>query len=221
MTDVGNVAAVIDHTLLRPEATRADVDRLCGEALTLETYGVCVFPSHVGTARDILRGRGVRISAVVAFPFGCTFLESKKSEARSAAAAGADEIDVVINLSELKSGNDRAVQTEMEQLMEDGRELGLVMKFIIETAYLNKEERLRVVDIANRVGVDFIKTSTGFAPAGAKEEDVRFLRQHLTPGILIKAAGGIRSRKQADALIEAGASRLGCSLSVEILQEDA
>ncbi len=105
--------------------------------------------------------------------------------------------------------------------MEDGRELGLVMKFIIETAYLNKEERLRVVDIANRVGVDFIKTSTGFAPAGAKEEDVRFLRQHLTPGILIKAAGGIRSRKQAHALIEAGASRLGCSLSVEILQEDA
>ena len=221
MTDVGSLAAVIDHTLLRPEATRADVDRLCGEALELETYGVCVFPSHVGTARDILKGRGVRISAVVAFPFGCTFLETKESEARSAASAGADEIDVVINLSELKSGNDRAVQTEMKQLMEDGRELGLVMKFIIEMTYLDGEERRRVVDIANRVGVDFIKTSTGFAPAGAKEEDVRFLRQHLTPGIRIKAAGGIRTREQAHALIEAGASRLGCSRSVEILEEDA
>ena len=221
MTDTSNLASVIDHTLLRPEASSADVVRLCGEAQTLGVYAVCIFPSHVNVARDILGGDGIRVASVVAFPFGCTFPEIKEREARGAAAAGADEIDVVINFSELKSGNDQVVREEMERLMETGRELELVMKFIVETAYLDQKELRRIVDIANLVGVDFIKTSTGFAPGGAIEEDILFLRKHLKPEIQIKAAGGIRSRQQACALVDAGAARLGCSRTVEILQEDS
>jgi deoxyribose-phosphate aldolase len=180
---------------------------------------VCVFPSHVSGARDALRNTRVKIATVIAFPFGVTFTEVKEAELRTAAARGADEADFVINIAALKSGDASSVETEMQSLTDTARGLGVVSKFIIETAYLGHEEKLLACKIANRVRPDFMKTSTGYAPAGATVEDVKLMRANLLPEIQIKAAGGIRTYKDARALLEAGATRLGTSSGIAIVEE--
>jgi deoxyribose-phosphate aldolase len=209
----------IDHTLLQPIGTTNDVRRLCTEALEYGMAAVCIFPSYVPMARDLLKGSRVKIATVIAFPFGVTFTEIKEAEMRSSASRGADEMDFVINIAALKSGDDKAVEDEMQQLTARARTIGVHTKFIIETAYLTDDEKIRVCKAANRVKPDFMKTSTGYGPSGAKVEDVRLMRSNLLPEIQIKAAGGIRSHAEALQLLQAGASRLGTSSGIKIIEE--
>ena len=209
----------IDHTLLRPIGTTTDIRRLCTEAVEYGMAAVCVFPSYVPMAREILKESRVKIATVIAFPFGVTYTEIKEAEMRTSAARGADEMDFVINIAALKSGDDRAIEQEMEYLTSKARTIGVRTKFIIETAYLTDDEKLRVCKAANRVKPDFMKTSTGYGPSGATVEDVRMMRSSLLPEIQIKAAGGIRSYAEALQLLQAGASRLGTSSGIKIIEE--
>ena len=209
----------IDHTLLRPTGTVADIRQLCAEAVEHGMSAVCVSPSYVAVAREALKDSRVRIATVIAFPFGVTFTEVKEAELRAAAARGAGEADIVINIAALKSGDAASVEQEMQHLTEKARGLGVLTKFIIETAYLGHAEKILACKIANRVRPDFMKTSTGYGPAGATVEDVRLMRENLLPEIQIKAAGGIRTYKDARALLDAGASRLGTSSGIAILEE--
>src|SRR5213596_1833856 len=209
----------IDHTLLRPIGTSTDIRRLCTEAMEYGMAAVCIFPSYVPMARDILKNSRVKIATVIAFPFGVTFTEIKEGEMRASAARGADEMDFVINIAALKSGDDRAIEQEMEYLTSKARTIGVRTKFIIETAYLADDEKIRVCKAANRVKPDFMKTYTGYGPSGATVEDVRMMRSSLLPEIQIKAAGGIRSYAEALQLLQAGASRLGTSSGLKIIEE--
>ena len=209
----------IDHTLLRPIGTSTDIRRLCTEAIDYGMAAVCIFPSYVPMARDILKNSRVKIATVIAFPFGVTFTEIKEAEMRASAARGADEMDFVINIAALKSGDDRSIEDEMHYLSAKARTLGVATKFIIETAYLSEDEKVRACKIANRVKPDFMKTSTGYGPAGATVEDVRLMRANLLPEIQIKAAGGIRSHAEALQMLQAGASRLGTSSGIKIIEE--
>jgi len=209
----------IDHTLLRPIATTTDIRRLCTEAIEYGMAAVCVFPSYVPMAREILKESRVKIATVIAFPFGVTYTEIKEAEMRASAARGADEMDFVINIAALKSGDEKAIEQEMEFLTSKARTIGVRTKFIIETAYLTDDEKVRVCKVANRVKPDFMKTSTGYGPSGATVEDVRMMRSSLLPEIQIKAAGGIRSYAEALQLLQAGASRLGTSSGIKIVEE--
>jgi deoxyribose-phosphate aldolase len=215
-TDFGRY---IDHTLLTPTATANDIRQLCVEAARHGMAAVCIFPSYVRLARETLRNSRVRIATVIAFPFGVTFTEVKDAELRLSAANGADEADFVINIAAIKSGDDRAVEDEMQHLTAKARTLGVCSKFIIEAAYLTHDEKIRACKIANRVRPDFMKTSTGYGPSGATEADVRLMRENLLPEIKIKAAGGIRSHSNALTMLHAGASRLGTSSGIQILKE--
>jgi deoxyribose-phosphate aldolase len=209
----------IDHTNLQATGAEVDIRRLCAEAQEYGMAAVCIFPCFVPLAREILKNSRVKLATVVAFPFGATFTEVKEAEMRVAASRGADELDFVVNIPAVKSGDFRSVEQEIDFLVSKARSLGVVTKFIIETAHLTEDEKVALCKIANRVRPDFMKTSTGYGPAGATVEDVRLMRTHLLPGIQIKAAGGIRSHKDAVALLRAGASRLGTSSGVKIIQE--
>jgi deoxyribose-phosphate aldolase len=211
----------IDHTLLRPIGTTTDVRRLCSESVKYGMAAVCLFPYYIPIARDLLKDTRVKIATVIAFPFGVTFTEIKEAEMRASAARGADEMDFVINIAALKSGADKIVEEEMHYLIARSRTLGVHTKFIIETAYLSEDEKVRVCKIANRVRPDFMKTSTGYGPSGANVADVRLMRANLLPEIQIKAAGGIQSYSEALQLLEAGASRLGTSSGIKIIEEAA
>src|SRR5437762_13959795 len=209
----------IDHTLLRPIGTTTDIRRLCTEAIEYGMAAVCIFPSYVPLAREILKDSRVKIATVIAFPFGVTFTEIKEAEMRASAARGADEMDFVINIAALKSGDDKAIEKEMEYLTSEARTIGVRTRFIMETAYLTDVEKVRVCKVANRVKADFMKTSTGYGPSGATVEDVRLMRAHLLPEIQIKAAGGIRNYAEAVQMLQAGASRLGTSSGIKIIEE--
>jgi deoxyribose-phosphate aldolase len=211
----------IDHTLLQPIGTTTDIRRLCMEAIQYGMAAVCIFPSYVPMAREILKDSRVRIATVIAFPFGVTFTEIKEAEMRASAARGADEMDFVINIAALKSGEDKSIEDEMLYLTARSRSLGVQTKFIVETAYLTDDEKIRTCKIANRVRPDFMKTSTGYGPSGATVADVRLMRSHLLPEIQIKAAGGIRSHTEALQMLRAGASRLGTSSGIRIIEEAA
>jgi deoxyribose-phosphate aldolase len=213
------ISRYIDHTLLRPTATTADVGRLCREAQDHEFIAVCVFPAHVAIASEILAKTLVKIVTVVAFPFGVTFKEIKGAELTASAAQGASEADFVLNISSIKSGNDAFVEAEMQYLTDLARQLGVISKFIIETGCLNHDEKIRLCRIANRVGPDFLKTSTGYGPSGATVADVKLMRATLRSEIQIKASGGIRTYSDAVALLDAGASRIGTSFGVVIAEE--
>ena len=209
----------IDHTLLRPIGTANDIRRLCTEAIEYGMAAVCIFPSYVPMARDLLKTSRVKIATVIAFPFGVTFTDIKEAEMRASAAQGADEMDFVINIAALKSGDDRSIEEEMQYLTAKARTLGVQTKFIIETAYLTDDEKVRACKIGNRVRPDFMKTSTGYGPTGATVEDVRLMRSNLLPEIQIKAAGGIRSHAEAVQMLQAGAARLGTSSGIKIIEE--
>lgn len=215
----GEVAKLIDHTLLRPDATRHDIEILCREALDFEFANVCINPTWVTLAARLLDGSGVGVCAVVGFPLGATTPDVKVCEARRAIADGAREIDMVINIGALKSGDRDDVQRDIEAVTASCREGSALCKAIIEAALLTGDEKAAACMLAKAAGADFVKTSTGFGPAGATIADVALMRQLVGPGMGIKAAGGIRDLATLKAMVNAGATRIGTSAGVRIVQE--
>lgn len=209
------IAASVDHTLLKPGATQEDIAKVCKEARDYCFASVCVNPSYVALSAKLLAGSGVKVCTVVGFPLGSTTPTVKAIEARDAMANGADEIDMVINVGALKSGNDAFVREDIRAVREATR--GKVLKVIIETALLSGDEKVRACRIAKEVGADFVKTSTGFGGGGATAADVELMRRTVGPLMGIKASGGIRDRFAAEKMLAAGATRLGTSASVGIV----
>ncbi len=211
------VSRYVDHTMLKPNATQEEIAKLCEEAKTFCFASVCVNPSYVAFAAQLLRGSGVKVCTVVGFPLGSTTSTVKAIEARDAMANGADEIDMVINVGALKSGNDAVVLDDIRSVREATR--GRVLKVILETALLTKDEKIRACMLCKKALADFVKTSTGFGGGGATVEDVRLMRQTVGPMMGVKASGGIRDAKAASEMIAAGATRLGTSASVAIVTD--
>jgi deoxyribose-phosphate aldolase len=211
---------LIDHTLLRPEATTADVEKLCEEALRHKFFSVCLNPTYVKQAKTLLRGSQVKVCCVVGFPLGAQPPEIKALEARRATREGASEIDMVINIGALKSKDDELVFKDIRGVVEVCKEGRAVSKVILETVLLSDEEKVRGCQLAMRAGADFVKTSTGFSSRGAVPEDVALMARTVAPRRLgVKAAGGIRTYADVVKMIQAGATRVGCSASVKILEE--
>lgn len=215
------LAQRIDHTLLRPTATFADIDRLCQEALQYRFASVCIQPCWVERAARHLTGSGVAVGTVVGFPLGANMPSVKLYEAEQALAAGATELDMVIALPALKSGDWRTVRHEIEQIASLCRSAtpSVVLKVIIECCYLTQEEKIQATRAVAESGADFVKTSTGFGESGVTIEDVRLLRSAAPPHLKIKAAGGVRTLSLALELLQAGADRIGTSSGVTLLQQ--
>ena len=215
-----NLAPHIDHTLLRPDATPAQIKQLCAEALEYRFASVCVPPCYVRLAAEKLHDSGVAVCTVVGFPLGYQLAKVKFFEAHQALTEGAAELDMVINLGALKAGHTEEVEEEIGQLAELCHLRGALLKVIIETALLTEEEIVLACQLCEEAGADFVKTSTGFANRGASVADIMLMRQSLPDRIRIKAAGGIRTRTAALALVAAGADRIGSSNSLVLLHED-
>jgi deoxyribose-phosphate aldolase len=213
------VARLIDHTLLKAEATPAQVERLCDEARRYGFASVCINPVYVKPAAERLAGSGVAVCTVVGFPLGATSSATKVCEARQAMADGAAEIDMVIHIGALKARDRKAVQDDIAAVAATCREGGALLKVIIEAVLLSDEEKVIACQLARAAGADFVKTSTGFAGGGATVEDVRLMRQTVGPQVGVKAAGGVRSYADALAMVEAGASRIGASAGVQIVEQ--
>jgi deoxyribose-phosphate aldolase len=214
-------ASLVDHTLLKPEASEADIQRLCEEAAQYHFASVCVNPVWVKACACWLRGSGVPVCTVVGFPLGATLADVKAYETRRAIFDGAREIDMVINVGALKCGDDCAVEFDIRSVVEAAHEHGVLVKTIIETALLTDDEKVRACLAAKRAGADFVKTSTGFAKSGATVADVALMRRTVGPDLGVKAAGGVKGISDARAMVEAGATRLGASVGVKIAQEAA
>ena len=215
----GSVAAMIDHTLLKPDATRKDIEQLCREAADYKFATVCVNPTWVATCAQLLRGSGVLVTSVVGFPLGATTPDVKHYETRRAIFDGAREIDMVINIGALKSGDLRLVERDIESVSAPCREAGAVSKVIIEAALLTDEEKITACTLAKAAGADFVKTSTGFASGGATAADVALMRRVVGAQMGVKAAGGVRDLEGLKAMVAAGATRVGASAGVRIVQE--
>jgi deoxyribose-phosphate aldolase len=215
----GSVAAMIDHTLLKPDATRKDIEQLCREAAEYKFATVCVNPTWVATCAQLLRGSGVLVTSVVGFPLGATTPDVKHYETRRAIFDGAREIDMVINIGALKSGDLRLVERDIEGVATPCREAGAVSKVIIEAALLTDEEKITACTLAKAAGADFVKTSTGFASGGATAADVALMRRVVGEQMGVKAAGGVRDLEGLKAMVAAGATRVGASAGVRIVQE--
>src|SRR5919202_1739737 len=214
-------ASLVDHTLLKPEASEADITRLCEEAARYGFASVCVNPSWVKTSACVLRGSGVPVCTVVGFPLGATLADVKAYEARRAIFDGAREVDMVINIGALKSNDDCAVEHDIRAVVEVAHEYDVLVKVIIETALLTDDEKVRASLAAKRAGADFVKTSTGFAKHGATVADVALMRRTVGAEMGVKAAGGVKGIEDARAMVEAGATRIGASVGVKIAQEAA
>ena len=210
------LASHIDHTILKPATTLFDIEKICNEALEYGFAAVCVPPPFVAVAQAF----GVRTATVIGFPFGYSAVAAKLAEIGQVIADGVDELEIVINLVLLKGGRWQELEEEMTVLTARAHTGGKIVKVIIESGILSDEEITRCCKLYSRVGVDFLKTSTGYAEKGASVEAVQLMRQHLPAGIRIKASGGIRDAAFARQLIEAGADRLGCSASVAIVKEE-
>jgi deoxyribose-phosphate aldolase len=217
--EVRALAGLMDHTLLRPQATRAEVERLADDAREWCFATICVNPAWIPVAAERLRGSGVKIATVAGFPLGATLTSAKRAEAEAAILAGAHEVDMVMNIGAMKSGDLARVESDVAGVAEVCRAGGAGLKVIIENAYLTDEEKVEACRIVQRAGAEFVKTSTGFGPSGAKEEDVRLMRRTVGPVMGVKAAGGIRTLDDALKMLRAGATRLGTSASVTILEE--
>lgn len=211
------LARLIEHTLLRPDVKDSDIERVCEEAVRFNFVAVCIPPFYTSLASKILKHSGVKVCTVVGFPFGYNFPESKSFEAAQAVENGADELDMVINISALKSGDFVAVCKDIEGVVSAAK--GYKIKVIIETCYLSRKEKIKACECAVKSGAAFVKTSTGIGTGGASVEDVRLMCKIVPEGVGVKAAGGIRDLKTALALIEAGAKRIGTSAGVELISE--
>jgi deoxyribose-phosphate aldolase len=214
-----SLAHVIDHTLLKPEATREQIENLCDEAVRYRFACAMVNPMWVSTAAGLLSGTGVPVGAVIGFPLGASLVSTQRHEAAALLKMGAREIDMVIPIGRLKSGDHRAVQHTIHGVVSIVHHHGALLKVILETALLNVEEKLRGAEIAIQSGADFIKTSTGFAPGGATAADVALMRGVAGARAGVKASGGIRTLADVRAMLEAGANRIGASASVAIVRE--
>ncbi len=206
---------LIDHTLLKPDASDADIDKLCAEAQQYDFASVCVNPHFVSRCATNLKGSNVKVCTVIGFPLGQTLTSVKVYETKAAIKAGAEEIDMVINISMLKQHLDIEFQGEIAQVKQACA--GHLLKVIIETCLLSDEEKVRACRLAVRAGADYVKTSTGFATGGATIADVALMRQTVGPTIGVKASGGIRSLEDVKAMVEAGATRIGTSSGVKIM----
>ena len=216
------VAKLIDHTVLKPEATAEDIDKLCAEAAKYGFYSVCVNPVWVAKAKQLLRGTPVKVCAVVGFPLGAQAPEIKLLEARRALREGAQEIDMVINIGALKSKDDRLVARDIRGVVEICDEARALSKVILETALLTDEEKVRACQLSMKAGADFVKTSTGFSKGGATVEDIALMARTVAPRKLgVKASGGVRTYDDLMKMVNAGATRVGSSNSVKIMEEAA
>ena len=214
-----NIAAYIDHTVLKPTTTQADIVKLCTEALENNFAAVCVPPLFVKMAKQMVTNTTVKVATVIGFPFGYSAIEAKVAEIILAIIDGADELDVVVNISAIKNNDWQFLANEINTLMPIIRKQQKVIKIIIESGILTNAEIIKCCDLYGAAGVDFLKTSTGYAEVGATLEAVVLIRKHLTNSIKIKASGGIKSYTFAKQLIAAGADRLGCSSSLQIVLE--
>jgi len=215
--DMHTLARYIDHTNLNASAKREDIKKLCEEAKEYGFYAVCVNPYRVKDAAEFLKGTDIKIAAVVGFPLGATYTEAKIQEAIMAIKTGAREIDMVLNIGALKDGAYETVEQDIKGVVEASHAMHAIVKVIIETCYLTDEEKIKACELAKNAGADFVKTSTGFGKAGAKVEDVKLMRSIVGKDMGVKAAGGIHTADEAIAMIEAGATRIGASRSVQII----
>jgi len=212
-------ASLIDHTLLKPEASEADIRKLCEEAVKFGFASVCVNPGWVKTASEFLRGSSVPVCTVIGFPLGATLSDVKAYEARRSIFNGAKEVDMVINIGALKSGDDCAVEDDIRAVSDAAHENRVLCKVIIETALLSDEEKVRACLAAKNAGADFVKTSTGFSKGGATVHDIALMRRTVGSALGVKASGGVKGIEDARAMFEAGATRIGASVGVKIAQE--
>ncbi len=217
----GGVAALIDHTLLKPDATRQDIEKLCKEASEHRFATVCVNPAWVATCRDLLRGSPVGVCSVVGFPLGATVADVKHFETHRVIFDGAREVDMVINIGALKSGDLRTVERDIEAVTTPCRAAGVLSKVIIEATYLTDEEKVTACSLSKAAGADYVKTSTGFGPGGATVADVALMRRVVGQDMGVKAAGGVRDLEGLKAMVAAGASSVGASAGVKIVQESS
>ena len=213
------VAAMIDHTLLKPDATRAEIETLCREAADYKFASVCVNPTWVSLCARLLADTAVKVCTVIGFPLGATTSDTKHFETRRAIFDGAREIDMVINVGALKSGDLRLVESDIEAVTTPCREVGAVSKVIIETALLTDDEKVTACTLARAACADFVKTSTGFASGGATAADVALMRRVVGADMGVKASGGVRDLEGLKAMVAAGATRIGASAGVRIVQE--
>jgi deoxyribose-phosphate aldolase len=219
VSDWHSAANLIDHTLLKPDATRKEVIVLCDEALRYGFHAAMVTPTHVSFTAARLRGTPVRVGTVVGFPLGANLTVTKLAEAEAVLRSGAHEIDAVLDIAALKARDRVLLQTEMRSLTQLAHDQGALLKVILETALLTQEEKILACALAAEAGVDFVKTSTGFAASGATAADVVLMRGVVGLKIGVKAAGGIRTAAQFMDMVDAGANRIGASASVEIVCE--
>ena len=213
--DKKTIASMIDHTLLKPEATPAQIEKLCAEAAEYHFASVCVNPVYIPLAARLLKGTGVKVCCVVGFPLGAIAPEQKAAEAASCAAMGAEELDMVINVGAAKAGDWALVQRDIEGVVKAAA--GHTVKVIIETCLLTDEEKVKACEAAKAAGAHFVKTSTGFSTGGATTHDIALMRKTVGPEMGVKASGGIRDYETAMAMIEAGANRIGASAGIAIV----
>jgi deoxyribose-phosphate aldolase len=217
MSTPTNLAQYIDHTLLKPEATSAQVKQLCEEARTYSFFSVCVNSAWVPLCRETLGESDVKITAVVGFPLGANGSEVKAFEAAWAVEQGANEIDMVLSVGQLLEGNLEAVEQDIARVVKSVEGKAIV-KVIMETGLLNDQQKITACELSEKAGAHFVKTATGFGPGGATADDIRLMRKHVSEKVSVKASGGIRDTETALAMIEAGAARLGLSAGVAIMK---
>jgi len=213
------VARYIDHTLLRPDATRDEILKICEEGARFGFASVCINPIWVREAACVLRGSGVKVCTVIGFPLGANTPDTKSFEARRAIFDGASELDMVINVGALKSGDYDLALRDITGVVEVAHEVGYICKVIIETALLTDDEKIRACMLSKEAGADFVKTSTGFSKGGATVADIELMRRVVGGEMGVKASGGVKDLKQAQDMIRAGATRIGASVGVKIIQE--
>ncbi|WP_367281822.1 deoxyribose-phosphate aldolase [Ilumatobacter sp.] len=216
-----DLAQYIDHTALKPDTTADDIDRLCDEAGRFGFASVCVNPTWVKRSAAHLRGTGVKVCTVIGFPLGANTAEIKAMEARRAIRDGAREVDMVINVGALRSGDHETVLTDIEKVVDSAHEAGVIVKVILETSLLTDEEKVIASSLAKRAKADFVKTSTGFSGGGATVYDVALMRETVGPDMGVKASGGVRTKSDVEDMIAAGATRIGASAGVQIVSGDA
>ncbi|WP_084246159.1 deoxyribose-phosphate aldolase [Planomicrobium okeanokoites] len=214
---MSNIASYIDHTLLKPESTKEQVIELCKEAAQYEFASVCVNPSYVETAAAELKDSKVKVCTVIGFPLGASTSETKAFETKDAIAKGAEEIDMVVNIGAIKSGDSELVKNDIQSVVEAAKGKAIV-KVIIEASLLTDEEKVLASRLSKEAGADFVKTSTGFSTGGATVADVKLMRETVGSELGVKASGGVRSLEDVQAMIDAGASRIGASSGVQIMQ---
>ena len=211
-----NLAKYIDHTLLKPQADEASIKTLCDEARQYGFFSVCVNPYWVPFCKKQLQGSDVKVCTVIGFPLGANTTESKVFEAKDALKHGADELDMVINIGALKSKDYDTVLKDITAVRHAGD--NFTLKVIIETSVLTEEEKIKACELSTQAGADFVKTSTGFTGGGATAEDVALMRAHVPASMQVKASGGVRTREDFDAMVAAGATRIGASAGVKIIE---